>query len=89
MDRQRAELFQRIRERVQKAKNLAQQSSDQIHLLTSQIAQMEEKLSETKDFHFKNVLLSTLSVDVDEELYVSEAQPIQETMFENSDSEYD
>ncbi len=57
MDRQRAEMFQKIQERVQRAKNVTQQCADQIHLITSQISQMEDRVAETREFHFKNSLV--------------------------------
>lgn len=65
MDRQRAEMFQRVRERVQRARSATQQCADQLQIVASQLAHMEEKMSDTREFQFKNVFLSTLQADLE------------------------
>ncbi|KAF0981410.1 hypothetical protein FDP41_012215 [Naegleria fowleri] len=69
MERQRSELYQRMQDRIQRAKQLGHICKDQIGYLKTKIMDLEEKINEANNEHFsKHILqidpktaLSTLS----------------------------
>ncbi|EFC44375.1 predicted protein [Naegleria gruberi] len=57
MDRQRAELYQRMQDRIQRAKQLGHICKDQINYLKSKIMDLEERINEANNEHFNKHVL--------------------------------
>ncbi|KAG2387778.1 hypothetical protein C9374_001372 [Naegleria lovaniensis] len=89
MERQRSELYQRMQDRIQRAKQLGHICKDQIGYLKTKIMDLEEKINEANNEHFnKHILqidpktaLSTLS-----EVLSDETDSVEEDAREDTES---